>query len=98
MKVVRKCVLLQRTKAVEHAYTELQVLRLLQDDPSFAQLKYAFQDELFLYLVMDFIQGGELFFHFNRGGQMSEDHTRFYVGEMVLAVEKLHAVSLVIYS
>ena len=59
-------------------------------------LEYAFQDSQRLYLIMEFVNGGELFFHLKqvRGG-FSEDRARFYAGEIVLALEYLHKSGVV---
>ena len=54
-------------------------------------LEYAFQDEERLYLIMEFVNGGELFFHLKqcRGG-FDEERARFYAAEMILALDYLH--------
>ncbi|GMN45764.1 hypothetical protein TIFTF001_014958 [Ficus carica] len=43
-----------------------------------------------LYLIMDFVNGGHLFFHLYRQGIFSEDQARFYTAEIVIAVSHLH--------
>jgi serine/threonine protein kinase len=53
-------------------------------------LHYAFQTQDNLYLVTDFCQGGELFFHLRREYKFKEDKARFYAAEIILALECLH--------
>lgn len=55
-------------------------------------LEYAFQDNQRLYLIMEFVNGGELFFHLKQQGKggFDEGRARFYASEMILALEYLH--------
>ena len=55
-------------------------------------LNYAFQTDTKLHLVMSYISGGELFTRLCASGHFSLDTTRFYVAELVLALDKLHQV------
>ncbi len=48
-----------------------------------------------LYLVLDFINGGHLFFQLYRQGIFSEELTRLYTAEMVLAIAHLHSLGFV---
>lgn len=59
------------------------------------KLQYAFQDQFHLYLVMDFINGGELFYHLQQVGRFDETRARFYAAEMILALEYLHKAGIV---
>lgn len=58
------------------------------------KLQYAFQDESHLYLVMDFINGGELFYHIQKG-TFSEERAKFYTAEVILALSYLHSAGIV---
>ena len=58
--------------------------------PFVVRLKYAFQNESRIYMVMDFCQGGELFLKLKRVGKFSEDAVRFYASEVILALQYLH--------
>lgn len=50
-------------------------------------LQYAFQDDTKLHIVLDYINGGELFTHLQRqGGRLSEDAARFYIVEIIIAL------------
>ena len=46
-------------------------------------------------MVMDFLNGGELFYHLRREQKFSEDRARFYAAEIVLALEYLHAQNII---
>ncbi|KAJ6699364.1 RIBOSOMAL PROTEIN S6 KINASE [Salix purpurea] len=59
--------------------------------PFIVQLKYSFQTKYRLYLVLDFINGGHLFFQLYNHGLFREDLARIYAAEIVSAVCHLHA-------
>jgi serine/threonine protein kinase len=66
------------------------------DHPFIMGLEYAFQDNQRLYLIMEFVNGGELFFHLRQvKGGFNEVRSRFYAAEMVLALEYLHKSGVV---
>ena len=46
-------------------------------------------------MVMDFLAGGELFYHLRRRGMIMEHDCRFYAAEMVLAVDHLHSLNVI---
>jgi serine/threonine protein kinase len=48
-----------------------------------------------LFLVMDFINGGELFHHLSNEKRFSEDRTRFYAAQIVLGIEYLHQIGVI---
>jgi len=58
-------------------------------------MHYAFQTPDKLYFVMDYICGGELFYHLSREKQFSEERVRFYGAEIVAAVEYLHDAGVI---
>lgn len=60
------------------------------DHPFIVKLRFAFQTESKLYLIMDFMIGGELFFHLKRAYRFNEDRVRFYSAQLILALEYLH--------
>lgn len=59
--------------------------------PFIVNIIFAFQDNINLYLVSDFMQGGELFFHLRKQKYFSEELVRFYAMELVLAISHIHA-------
>lgn len=53
-------------------------------------LKYSFQTSDRLCFVMEYVNGGELFFHLSRERLFSEERTRFYGAQILLALDYLH--------
>mmetsp|Transcript_38666 Transcript_38666/g.110298 ORF Transcript_38666/g.110298 Transcript_38666/m.110298 type:complete len:1371 (+) Transcript_38666:67-4179(+) len=53
-------------------------------------LHYTFQDDTFLYMVMDYLPGGDLMTHLQRKDTFTEPETRFYIAELVEAVDYIH--------
>ncbi len=58
--------------------------------PFIVSVKFAFQNESKLFLVQEFLQGGDLFFHIHTQPKFSNAKAKFYVIELVLAIEYLH--------
>mmetsp|Transcript_16822 Transcript_16822/g.18744 ORF Transcript_16822/g.18744 Transcript_16822/m.18744 type:complete len:89 (+) Transcript_16822:1-267(+) len=48
-----------------------------------------------LYFVLDFLNGGELYFHLKKEGRFTENKARFYAAEVILAIEHLHKKGIV---
>lgn len=59
------------------------------------KLQFSFQDSRHLYLIMDFINGGELFYHLQQEGQFTETRAKFYAAELILALQYLHKAGVV---
>eukprot|EP01084_Bolivina_argentea_P106579 190688_1 len=93
MKCLKKQRVFQRHQ-VEHTKTERRVLGYLCH-PFLVSLHYAFQTDFKLFLVLDYCAGGELFFHLSKAGRFTEDRTRFYISEIVLAVDYLHCKDII---
>lgn len=89
MKVVRKDKILEKNH-VEYMKAERDILTKI-DHPYIVQLRYSFQTKYRLYLVLDFINGGHLFFQLYHQGLFREDLARLYAAEIVSAVSHLHA-------
>ncbi|KAF8841244.1 kinase-like protein [Paxillus ammoniavirescens] len=70
----------------------IQERRLLEeiDHPFIVNLRYAFQDDDNCFFVLDLMLGGDLRFHLDRKGDLSEDVVRFWVVELVSALVYLH--------
>lgn len=93
MKVLEKTKVTTKIKTTEHTKTEREVLEKVIDCPFLAKLFYAFQTAQKLYLVIEFAQGGELFTHLWKSEHFSEGDVRFYIAEIIVAIEQLHSVS-----
>lgn len=89
MKVMRKDKILEKNHA-EYMKAERDILTKI-DHPFIVQLRYSFQTKYRLYLVLDFINGGHLFFQLYHQGLFREDLARIYTAEIISAVSHLHA-------
>ncbi|TFY83302.1 hypothetical protein EWM64_g710 [Hericium alpestre] len=81
-----KCV---KMKAVANIIQERRLLEEI-DHPFVVNLRYAFQDDENCFFVLDLMLGGDLRFHLERLGSLSEDTVRFYVAEISSALSFLH--------
>uniref|UniRef100_A0A8C8ICC3 non-specific serine/threonine protein kinase n=1 Tax=Oncorhynchus tshawytscha TaxID=74940 RepID=A0A8C8ICC3_ONCTS len=93
MKILRKEVIIAKDE-VAHTVTESRVLQNTRH-PFLTTLKYAFQTHDRLCFVMEYANGGELFFHLSRDRVFTEDRARFYGAEIVSALEYLHSRDVV---
>lgn len=93
MKILRKMVIIAKDE-VAHTVTESRVLQNTKH-PFLTTLKYAFQTHDRLCFVMEYANGGELFFHLSRERVFTEDRARFYGAEIVSALEYLHSRDVV---
>jgi serine/threonine protein kinase len=73
---------------------EREILEKIKN-PFIVDLHYAFQTEDKLYFIMDFLNGGELFWHLRKDMKFSEKRARFYAAEIVCAIETLHANGII---
>lgn len=75
----------------------IQERRLLEeiDSPFVCNLRFAFQDDENLFMVLDLMLGGDLRFHLDRLGGLKEEVVKFYVAEMALALGDLHKRGIV---
>ena len=93
MKVLHKDNVIKRNQ-VEHTLTERSVLEYIRH-PFIVALRFAFQTRHKLYFVLDWCPGGELFFHLGKAGRFTESRAKFYAAQIVLALEHLHAHSVI---
>ncbi|NP_001307141.1 serine/threonine-protein kinase AtPK1/AtPK6 [Solanum lycopersicum] len=93
MKVMRKDTVIKNNH-VDYMRAERDILTKVEH-PFIVQLRYSFQTKSKLYLILDFINGGHLFYHLYRQGIFSEDQARIYAAEIVSAVSHLHQRGIV---
>jgi len=93
MKVLRKEQIAQRNLRVK-TKAERDILERVKC-PFIVDLHFAFQTEDKLYFIMDFLNGGELFYHLRRDRHFSESRTRFYAAELIVAIETLHKEGII---
>ena len=65
------------------------------DSPWIVSLYYSFQDPQYLYLIMEFLPGGDLMTMLIRWQLFTEDVTRFYMAECILAIETVHKLGFI---
>jgi serine/threonine protein kinase SCH9 len=94
MKVLSKKEIIAK-KEVAHTIGERKILQRSLDSPFLVGLKFSFQTDTDLYLITDFKSGGELFWHLQKETRFSEERARFYIAELVLALEHLHKYDIV---
>ena len=58
-------------------------------------MHYAFQDRDNLYLVMDLLNGGDLRFHISRYRKFSEEQTRFFLANIIYAIDYIHSNNVI---
>ncbi|KAJ0672854.1 putative protein kinase AGC-NDR family [Helianthus annuus] len=88
MKKLKKSEMLRRGQ-VEHVIAERNLLAEV-DSNCIVKLYCSFQDEEYLYLIMEYLPGGDMMTLLMRKDTLTEDEARFYVGETVLAIESIH--------
>ena len=83
-----------KTKQVQHIKAEKTILEAV-NFPFLVNMYASFQDPECLYMVLEYVVGGEFFTHLRSAGRFSEDASRFYSAEIVLSFEYLHANEVV---
>lgn len=93
LKTLRKQHIILRME-VTHTLAERTVLARISN-PFIVPLKFLFQSREKLYLVLSFINGGELFWHLQKEGKFLMDRLRFYIAELLTALESLHDLNVI---
>ena len=93
MKVMKKDRVLEKDHG-EYVRAERNALTAVVH-PYIVTLRYSFQTSKKLYLVLDFISGGHLFFQLYRAGVFEEELARLYTAEIVSAITHLHSLGFV---
>ncbi|XP_042453368.1 serine/threonine-protein kinase 38-like isoform X2 [Zingiber officinale] len=88
MKKLKKSEMLRRGQ-VEHVKAERNLLAEV-DSAYIVKLYFSFQDDEYLYLIMEYLPGGDMMTLLMRKDTLTEDEARFYVAETVLAIESIH--------
>ncbi|XP_070156783.1 ribosomal protein S6 kinase beta-1 isoform X2 [Polyergus mexicanus] len=94
MKVLRKASIIRNQKDTDHTKTERNILESVKH-PFIVDLKYAFQTGDKLYLILEYMCGGELFRQLDDEGVFLEDAARFYLCEITLALQHLHLQGII---
>ncbi|XP_073487860.1 serine/threonine-protein kinase Sgk3 [Aquarana catesbeiana] len=94
VKVLQKKIILNK-KEQKHIMAERNVLLKNVKHPFLVHLHYSFQTSDKLFFVLDFINGGELFFHLQRERYFAEQRARFYAAEIACALGYLHSIQII---
>eukprot|EP00636_Phaeomonas_parva_P011567 CAMPEP_0118875170 /NCGR_PEP_ID=MMETSP1163-20130328/16331_1 /TAXON_ID=124430 /ORGANISM="Phaeomonas parva, Strain CCMP2877" /LENGTH=400 /DNA_ID=CAMNT_0006810631 /DNA_START=8 /DNA_END=1207 /DNA_ORIENTATION=+ len=93
MKVLKKSEIARRNQ-IAHTLAERHIMAKMSH-PFIAQLRYAFQSRDKVYLVTDYYEGGDIFFHLKRLRHFPERMIQFYAAQMVLALQHLHSSGVI---
>ncbi|TPX34792.1 hypothetical protein SeMB42_g07263 [Synchytrium endobioticum] len=93
MKVLVKKDIIER-REIAHTLSERNVL-IRASSPFLVGLKFSFQTPEKLYLVLDYMNGGELFYHLQKETAFSEERAKFYTAELTSALQHLHKYNIV---
>lgn len=79
---------------VAHVKAERDIL-VKANNPWIVELKYSFQDDENLYLVMEYLPGGDLMNLLIKKDILTEEESRFYAAEMILSIESVHKLNYI---
>ncbi|XP_038674120.1 cAMP-dependent protein kinase catalytic subunit PRKX [Scyliorhinus canicula] len=83
-----------RLKQEQHVHNEKSILTEIHH-PFLIRLYWTHHDERFLYMLMEYVPGGELFSYLRNLGRFNNGTGLFYSAEIVCAIEYLHAKDIV---
>ncbi|CAH8454034.1 unnamed protein product [Heterobilharzia americana] len=97
LKSLHKYDMLKRSdRACFQEERDVMVKAMVSNSPWIAKLHHTFQDEKFLYFLMDFYNGGDMLTMLSKfDDKIPESIAQFYVAEMVLAINALHQLGYV---
>lgn len=93
LKIMKKSEVI-RLKQVEHVKAEKEILLSIAH-PFIVNLLTVFQDEKRLCMLLEYVNGGELFSYLRKEGRLPNDDAAFYAGEIILAFQYLHSIHIV---
>lgn len=82
-----------RLKQVEHIKNEVSLLKRV-NHPGVVNLITYFHDDTKLYIVMEYVEGGEMFSHLQNAGQFTNNQSAVYAAEIVLIFDHLHSLNI----
>lgn len=94
MKVLKKATIVRNQKDTAHTKAERNILEAVKC-PFIVDLMYAFQTGGKLYLILEYLSGGELFMRLEKEGLLMEDTACFYLAEITCALEHLHKEGII---
>jgi p70 ribosomal S6 kinase len=94
MKVLKKATIVRNQKDTAHTKAERNILEAVKN-PFIVELMYAFQTGGKLYLILEYLSGGELFMQLEREGIFMEEAASFYLSEIICGLEHLHSLGII---
>jgi len=83
-----------RLQQVEHMLSEKAILQEM-DHPFIVRMTATFQDPRYLYMVLEYIIGGEFFSHLRKAGRFENNFAKFYAAHITLVFEYLHKQDII---
>jgi protein kinase X len=93
LKILKKAQIVEQDQ-VDHIKNEKRILEKLSH-PFIVSILGTFQNEKHIYMVLEYVPGGELFSILRRRGKLTNAEAQFYAGQVVLALEYLHSNNVV---
>ncbi|GET87820.1 protein kinase A catalytic subunit [Leishmania tarentolae] len=93
LKILKKQEVL-RMKQVDHVLAEASLLQEI-DHPFIVNMLRGYMDKNRLYILLEYVVGGELFSHLRKAGKFPNDVSKFYCAEVILAFDYLHRKAIV---
>lgn len=93
MKILRKADMLEKEQ-VAHVRAERDIL-VEADHQWVVKMYYSFQDPINLYLIMEFLPGGDMMTLLMKKDTLSEEFTQFYISETALAIDSIHKLGFI---
>ena len=88
IKKIKKYILIIKNQ-IRHILNE-QILMSKASSPWIVELKASFQEDDYLYLVMEYLPGGDLMNLLIQKDTLTEKEAKFYIAELILAIESIH--------
>ena len=89
MKVLNKSVIHKR-RMIDYIKEEKNIMTYIGPHPFVCRCHYTFQTDYHLFFVLDYLPGGELYGHIYPSRNLQEADARFYIAEVILAMEHIH--------
>ena len=83
-----------KSRQIEHTLNEKKIISCV-NFPFIASFVASFKDNSNLYILLEFVPGGEMFKHLVRTNRFSENLSKFYCSQVVLAIEYLHSLDII---
>jgi len=93
LKILKKAAII-RLKQVDHITSEKMILQQLSH-PFIVALYATFHDTRYLYLVLEYVVGGEFFTHLRKHGRFNNEESKFFAAQITLIFEYCHEKNVI---